>query len=232
MERPPISVVIPALNAEARLAACLDALVPAAVERLVREVVLVDGGSEDATREIADGFGATVLTASPGRGGQLKAGAEAARGEWFLFLHADTVLEDGWAQEVSELIRNGIYDAGVFRLRFDAAGLAPRVVAFGANWRTRLARAPYGDQGLLISRAAYEAIGGYANAPLFEDVDIIDRLLRTRGANSLNLFRAAAVTSADRYERDGYVNRVVKNFILFARYRFGAAPEDLAKAYR
>lgn len=228
--RPFVSVVIPALNAAARLPACLEAV--AAGGDLVGEVIVVDGGSADETVAIAERNGARVLTAPPGRGGQLKAGAEAARGGWLLFLHADTVLAPGWAGEVRAFIDNHVYDAGVFTLAFDAKGFAPWLVAAGAMMRTKLMKSPYGDQGLLISRDAYEKAGGFHDLPLFEDVDIVKRFLRSNAKATFHVFSSKAMTSAERYEREGYVRRVVKNFILLMRYRFGASPEKLARDYR
>ena len=159
----------------------------ATVQGLAKEVIIVDGGSSDRTTDIADGFGARVLTAPPGRGGQLKTGAEAAKGEWLLFLHADTVLAEGWEKEVEEFISKKKYEAAVFTLSFDAKGLAPKLVAAGAMFRTRLLKSPYGDQGLLISKSVYEEIGGYQDMPLFEDIDIIRRLIRQKGAHALHI---------------------------------------------
>lgn len=224
--------MIPALNAEARLAACLGALVSPTMDGLIREVIIADGGSSDGTVRIAQGFGAEVLDAARGRGRQLRAGAAAARAPWLLFLHADTVLEDGWGEEARALIETGERVAGVFRLDFDTDDWRARLVAMGANWRTRWLKAPYGDQGLIVSRAAFDASGGYSDAPLFEDVDLIDRLVAANGAGALRVFRSKAVTSAGRYERDGYGARVAGNFLLLLRYRLGAAPEALARNYR
>ena len=235
--RAPISVVIPTLDAAARLPVCLEALVAACVGGLVREVVVVDGGSRDATREIADGFGAKVLTAPPSRGGQLKAGAGAAGGDWLLFLHGDTALTGDWAREVQAFIEaedaggEGAR-AGVFTLAFDAAGIAPRLVAAGAMARTRVLKSPYGDQGLLLSRRLYEAVGGFRDMPLFEDVDMVRRIVRRGGRGALHVFRAKAITSAARYERGGYARRVIKNAWLLMRYHAGASPEKLKESYR
>ncbi len=226
-----ISVVIPTLNAEKRLPICLEALVPAAIDGLVKEVVIVDGGSIDKTLEIAEGFGATILNSTPGRGGQLLAGAEAARGDWLLFLHGDTVLEYKWASEAASFMKAGLQRAGVFRLRFDAKGIAPKIVAAGAMIRTQALKSPYGDQGLLIAKSLYEELGGYADIPLMEDVEFVRRLVRAKGRSALQVLFAHAVTSAERYERDGYLRRVVKNMGVLARYHLGASPERLAERY-
>lgn len=226
-----ISAVIPALNAEACLAECLNALVPATSAELVREAIVVDGGSTDKTNEIAVGFGARMLTAPPGRGVQMAAGAREAKGPWLLFLHADTVLEEGWEKEAQDFIQSEPDKAAVFTLKFDASGFAPDIVAAGAMARTRFFKAPYGDQGLLISKALYEQIGGYADLPLMEDVDFIRRLTRAKGRSVLQVLNARAITSAERYERDGYARRVMKNAVTLARYAFGASPEKLARDY-
>ena len=225
-----ISVVIPTLNAKSRLTACLSSLVPAALDGLVKEVIVVDGGSTDQTWVIADDAGAKVIRASKGRGSQLAAGADAARGDWFLFLHADTVLELSWAEEVQEFL-NRKDRVGVFTLRFDAKGLKPKVVAWGAMMRTKAFSLPYGDQGLLISRLLYNELKGYSRVQLFEDVDFVERLIKSKGRKILKVFEAAAITSAERYEQNGYVRQVWSNFLRLMRYKFGAAPETLAEKY-
>ncbi len=227
-----ISVVIPTLNAEARLQACLEALGPVGAGNAVEEVIVADGGSTDRTLDIAAARGARIVTAPAGRGGQLAAGADVARGGWFLFLHADTALDARWAADATAHMAKAGDRAAVFTLAFDAAAPAARFVSFGAMLRTRIFRLPYGDQGLLISRRLYEDIGGYRTMPLFEDVDIIRRLVAARGRGAFRILPAAATTSAERYERLGYARCVLRNAALLARYLAGAAPETLAKAYR
>lgn len=230
--RAPVSVIIPTFNAAQRLPATLAALAPASISGLVREVIVSDGGSSDETAAIAEAAGAHLVAGEKGRGAQLARGAAASRGEWLLFLHADTVLGEGWADDAARLIAGGKDRAGVFTLKFDGGGRAPAVVAAGAMIRTRFFASPYGDQGLIVSRALYERLGGFRPLPLFEDVDLIDRLLRAKGRKSLVILKSTAATSPERYQRDGYARRVVKNALCLAMYRLGVAPEKIAALYQ
>jgi rSAM/selenodomain-associated transferase 2 len=214
-----ISVIIPTLDAEDGLAQTLAALVPAAVDGLVREVIVIDGGSGDATAAIADEAGATFVERSGGRGYQLMAGARRARFPWLLFLHADTVLEPGWEREASafmEAVDRGKRPmaAAAFRFALDDAGIRPRLLERLVAARCALLRLPYGDQGLLIPQPLYGEIGGYGSHPLMEDVDIALRLGRRR----LAMLRSRAVTSAVRYRRDGYLVRSLRNLLCLALY--------------
>lgn len=227
-----ITVVIPTLNAEAGLAASLMSLVSATVDGLVREVIIVDGGSTDRTLAIVDQAGATLLKTAAGRGGQLAAGARAARMPWLLFLHADTILEPGWEREVQAFI--GRVDIGqraqtaaAFRFALDDMGLMPRIIETGVAIRCALMRLPYGDQGLLVSRRLYAEIGGYRDLPLMEDVDIVRRLGRSRIA----ILRARAVTSAIRYRRDGYLRRTARNLVCLLLFYGRVPPRLIAKIY-
>ena len=161
-----ISVVIPTLNAEAGLTKTLAGLVPATVQCLIREVIIVDGGSRDGTADIADVAGAHFIRAERGRGTQLAAGAEAARSDWLLFLHADTILEPGWEQEAQAFVER--VDAGerpmaaaAFRFALDDYGLKPRLLETMVGMRCALFRFPYGDQGLLVPRSLYRTVGGF-----------------------------------------------------------------------
>ncbi|MEM9637743.1 MAG: glycosyltransferase, partial [Pseudomonadota bacterium] len=165
--RAPISVVIPTLNAEAHLGGCLTALMPGLEAGIIRELIVSDGGSEDATVSIAKAWGAEVVTGPPSRGGQLARGCNAAAGTWLLVLHADTQLRDGWVGPA--ILHLDTRQAGWFRLAFAQGGLAGRLVAGWANLRSRFGL-PYGDQGLLLPRALYADAGGYPDQPLMEDV--------------------------------------------------------------
>ena len=226
-----ISVVIPTLNAEAGLTPTLAALVPAALDGLVREVIVVDGGSGDRTLAIADEAGATVLACDAGRGPQMAAGADAARFPWLLFLHADTVLEPGWEREAAgfmEAVDRGERppSAAAFRFALDDAGFRPRLLERLVAVRCALLRLPYGDQGLLLPRSLYADVGGFSLIALMEDVDIARRLGRRRIA----LLRARALTSALRYRRDGYLRRSLRNLFCLLLYFLGFRPETIGQA--
>jgi len=226
-----ISVVVPTLNAERELPRCLAALVPGAVDGLVREVLIVDGGSQDKTLAIADEAGAKVTSSVAGRGRQLFEGARQARGSWLLFLHADSVLANGWLDDAAQFIeavslgrKSG---AAAFSFALDDDGLAPRVMESMVGWRAGLFKLPYGDQGLLISRALYDEIGGYNPLPLMEDVDIVRRLGRRR----ISILRSQAVTSAKRYREDGYLRRVVRNQVCLLLYAVGTPVDRIVSVY-
>lgn len=224
----PLSIIIPTLNAASGLPECLQALMPGLELGLIREVIVSDGGSEDATPRIAGDTGATLVTGARGRGAQLAAGAKAARGEWLLFLHADTHLSPDWAERAAHHMDRRTESAAAFTLKYRSDDRAARWLESRANRRARWLGLPYGDQGLLISHKLYDAIGGYADVPLMEDVMIA----RALGKKRLVLLSAEARTSAEKYERDGWRKRAWSNAVLLTRFLLGAKPEVLAKAYR
>lgn len=224
----PLSIIIPALNAEAVLPLCLASLMPGLETGLIREVILVDGGSEDQTRRLAEGAGAAVTaTPEPGRAAQLRHGFDQARGDWLLFLHADTALSRDWAERAKSHITERKDKAAAFTLAYRSDHPMAKVVARRANWRARALGLPYGDQGLLISRKLYTEIGGYAETPFMEDVQII----RAIGKKRLSLLSAEARTDGSKYDRDGWRKRSWRNAYLITRYLLGAKPESLAKLY-
>lgn len=227
-----ISVVVPTLDSQAELMPTLTALVPGAVQGLVREVIVADGGSGDGTFEIADAAGAEFIRAERGRGAQLAAGAEAARSDWLLFLHADTVLQPGWEREAAAFMES--VDSGrrppaaaAFAFRLDDTGPGPRFLEAVVRLRCALVRLPYGDQGLLIPKTLYASFGGYRSLPLMEDVDLVRRLGRRRIA----MLRTRAVTSAARYKRDGYAARMARNLACLSLYYLRVPPKTLARLY-
>lgn len=229
---PMISVVIPTLNAAPTLLHTLAALVPALVQGVVQEAIIADGGSTDDTSIIANAAGTRVVEAPVGRGTQLDAGAAIARGDWLLFLHADTVLEPGWAEEAEafmERVGSGRrrQAAAYFRFSLDDDGFMPRLVERLVGLRCALLALPYGDQGLLISRALYDRLGGFRSIPLMEDVDLVRRLKRREIVG----LKSRAVTSARRYQTEGYFARGFRNFGLMALYYLRVPPRVLARLY-
>ena len=225
---PKLSIIIPSLNAADDLPLCLASLMPGVETGLIREVILADGGSSDATIEIARDAGAKVIPASaPERAKQLIQGAAAARCDWLLFLHADTALSQDWAGAVGAHIHTHPGKAASFKLVYRTDARAGRRLAARANFRARLLGLPYGDQGLLISRRLYDEIGGFCDIPLMEDVQIV----RAIGKGRLTILDATAHTSAAKYERDGWRRRSWSNAWLLTRYLLGAEPEKLAKSY-
>lgn len=215
-----LSVVIPTLNAAAILPACIERLAG------TDEILVVDGGSRDATVEVARAAGARVIVAPRGRGAQLQAGGEAARGDWLLFLHADTLIGSGWRAAVEGHQARRPRAAACFRFRLDDSAWQARLIERGVAARVRLLGLPYGDQGLLVPRLLYEKVGGFRPLPLMEDVDLVRRLGRVR------LLSVDAVTSAARWRRDGWLRRSATNLLCLLLYRLGMPAERIALLYR
>ena len=227
-----ISVIIPTLNAERTLGPTLAALVPAVVKGVVQEAILVDGGSTDETCVVANAAGTHLIEAARGRGTQLDAGAAQAKGDWLLFLHADTVLDPGWVEETEsfiERVESGRRKqaAAFFRFALDDDGLMPRLMETLVALRCFALALPYGDQGLLISRNLYNRLGGFRPMPLMEDVDLVRRLKR----RELVMLNSRAVTSGERYRREGYIARAMRNLGCLLLYYLHVPPRVLARLY-
>lgn len=225
-----LSVVIPTLNAGTTLEATLDAVWEGAglnAAALVVEIVVSDGGSADGTVALAQRRGCVVVTGEKGRGGQLARGAEAAATDWLLFVHADTRLAPGWGDAARRHMALDPSRAAVFRFALDDPSRAARWLERLVAWRGRRLALPYGDQGLLISRALYRSVGGFAALPLMEDVDINRRLGRKR----MSILPVDAITSAVRYRRDGYLARVARNALCLTLYFAGVSPQRIARIY-
>lgn len=223
----PLSIIIPCLNSATQLPKCLESLIEGAAEGLIKEVIIVDGGSKDDTCEIADAAGATLLTSDKGRGLQLKIGAEAAKGDWLFFLHSDSFLQTGWSPIFDAHIASASNKAGYCKLRFDSPEKAAIGLAKRANLRARWLGLPYGDQGLLISRSLYDKVGGYEALPLMEDV----KLVRKLGKKRLHVLDTVITTDASKYIRDGWRKRSWRNAFILLGYLFGMSETTAAKLY-
>jgi rSAM/selenodomain-associated transferase 2 len=223
-----ISIVIPTLNSQDTLNDTFACLVPATMEGLVREVVVVDGGSSDRTCEIADAAGATIVHSQKGRGRQLRAGGDKAKSDWLLFLHADTKLAPTWAKEVADLIASPQREfAAAFRFALDDQRLAARILERIVALRCHALKLPYGDQGLLIHRTFYRKLGGFPEVDLMEDV----ALIRKVGWRRTNLLKSCAVTSPKRFQKDGYFLRPLRNFCILTLYLLRVPTRVLVRLY-
>ncbi|MFT4075413.1 MAG: glycosyltransferase [Asticcacaulis sp.] len=217
---------MPTLNAEDHLARTLSALVPGVVEGVIKEVVIVDGGSDDATLEIADSTGCRIVNTDHERGLQLWQGCREARGDWLLILHSDSQLGEGWMDQVQAHMKHYPLQAGYFHLRFDdpsiLVGLWAEMLALRARWLAM----PSGDHGLLLSRALYDSIGGYKDQVAFEDVALSMALGRAR----LRPMGASLTTNATRFHARGALWRGIAKSFGFLAYMLGVPPKPPKKA--
>ena len=222
-----LTAVIPTVNEAGVIEQRLDQMLNSGV---VKEIIVVDGGSIDSTVALAESKGVRTVIGKLGRGAQLAAGAKLATGSWFLFIHADTKLGPGWAVVVKRFIENpnNQFRAGYFRFALDDRTLAARFLEKMVYWRCRVFNFPYGDQGLLINARFYDHLGGFPSIQLMEDVALIRAIPRHR----LEELPCIAITSAKRYQRDGYLIRSAKNLFLLCLYFFGVPPDFLAKFYK
>ena len=220
---PLVSVIVPVLGNGSAAGRLLEQIPPD--PRL--DVIIVDGGSDAELARLA-GFhpNTRVIATAPGRGRQMNAGARAARGEWLLFLHADSRLPTGWTDRLSETAANVV--GGWFRFALDDTAWQARLVERLVAWRVRAWQLPYGDQGLFVRRTTFDALGGYREWPLLEDVEFVRRLVRAGDVMELPL---PLYTSPRRWRRDGWIRRSVRNAAIVALYFAGVSPYRLARWY-
>ena len=227
-----LGVVIPCLNEAERLPLLLADLQrwPVSIE-----ITLVDGGSNDHSHRISALAGGRFITKQPpGRGRQLAAGAQHSiqqtQGEWLLFLHADSRLPSHWGSSVLRRIQDPEAQrfAWFFDLRIHPSTPARRLLEKVIALRSRWCQRPYGDQGLLLHKTLYERSGGYAQLPLMEDLDLVQRLSQLTRMRPLGL---ALTTDGRRWERGGVLRRSLENARFRRRWRRGESPESLAADY-
>ena len=219
-----ISIIIPALNEARAIGETLDA---AARVKGLTEVIVVDGGSADETVEVARARGARVVNSTRGRGAQMHAGAQAARGEVLWFLHADTHAPADAAECIARALRDPRAVGGNFRIRFDGASGAARFL----TWlypRLRLLGLAYGDSGFFVRRAAYERAGGFRAFPIFEDLDLLRALWRQGRFVQAD---GCVVTSSRRFEGRSFALTFVRWSLLQGLYWLGVSPHTLTRLY-
>jgi rSAM/selenodomain-associated transferase 2 len=221
-----ISIVIPTLNEAANLPQTLAAIGPPNPDR---EIIIADGGSTDATREIAQTAGAIVLPSPPGRATQQNYGAAQATGEIYLFLHADTRLPPDWAECVTQTLANPRTIAGAFELAIDAPQWGLRLVEWGVKVRSRHLQLPYGDQAIFLRATTFHQLGGFPDLPIMEDFQLVKQL---QPLGQITLVPAAVKTSSRRWDRRGLVQTTLLNQVMILGFYGGIAPDRLQRWYR
>ena len=222
-----LTIVMPVLNEGTGIAAALQALAPL-IARGAR-VVLADGGSTDDTLARAQARGVPVISAARGRALQMNAGAQQASGDLLLFLHADTQLPPDADNLIQQALATGPRVWGRFDVRISGRPRLLRVIAAFMNWRSRATGIATGDQAMFMTRAAFDAVGGFPAQPLMEDIAMSRRLLKLSRPACL---RARVITSGRRWESRGVWRTVLLMWRLRFAYWRGAAPERLAELYR
>jgi rSAM/selenodomain-associated transferase 2 len=227
-EETPITVVIPVLNDTAALAS----LLPELSADPALEIIVVNGS--DANDPALDVLherhsGVRWMRSAPGRGAQMNHGARHAHGRWLVFLHSDTRLGVCWSDALRRLDGQSRIVGGSFRFALDSPARWARWIEWGVRARVRLFDLAYGDQALFARRTVFDELGGYRELPLMEDVDFIRRLRRHGHLEHVDV---PALTSARRWERDGWIRRTVDNALLVMLFFAGCPPESLARRYR
>jgi rSAM/selenodomain-associated transferase 2 len=220
-----LSIIIPALDEAGNLERLLPGLRAAAPSA---EILVVDGGSRDATAAVAAQAGVWLVPSARGRARQMNAGATAATGEILLFLHADTRLPAGFEAAITGALADPAVVGGRFDVAFDNPAPAFRMIAGLMNRRSRLSGISTGDQAIFVRRAAFEALGGYPEIPLMEDIELTRRLKRLGRLASLRL---RVTTAARKWEREGVARTIVLMWTLRLLYFCGVSPARLHRWY-
>ena len=221
-----ISIIIPVLNEEAQLGACIEAI---RQNDDSCEIIIADGGSSDRTIELAESSqGVKVVTTRKGRGLQMNAGAFSAAGDILLFLHADTVLEDGWGQAIAGAVRDSSVVGGAFTFAVKNPAKKYRATEQWVRLRCFLFRLPYGDQAIFVKSDVFKKLGGYKDIPLMEDVDLIERIKRP---GRIVILDTRAFTSERRWVEKGLLCTAALNQLTMFLYKIGVSPQRLARLY-
>ena len=221
-----IDIIIPVLNEAAIIKPTLEKLRDSKAEI---EIIVVDGGSKDNTVTIAKKVGVEVITASGGRSAQMNAGANTARGDILLFLHADTQLPSNFVDLIPQTLNQPGVIAGAFELAIEGNGRSLRAVEKLVKVRSHWFSLPYGDQAIFMTKQIFTEVGGFPNIPIMEDFELIQQLKR-RG--KIAIAPAAVITSGRRWQKLGVWQTTLINQLIIAGYYLGISPTKLSKFYR
>ncbi|WP_245587857.1 TIGR04283 family arsenosugar biosynthesis glycosyltransferase [Desulfovibrio inopinatus] len=222
------SVVVPVLGEEEHVNNFVDHIRVVGYGKPV-EIVIVDGAADRGTLAALHRQNVTTVPSGRGRGRQMNAGAARARGDILVFLHADTHLPSGAFEAMEDAIRRGA-GCGAFDLGIRSSRWALRLVERVGTWRSRLTRLPYGDQAQFFRHDVFDALGGFADIPIMEDVDIMRRVKRS--GIKMEILGKKVMTSARRWEREGIWACTFRNWLLVGLYFLGVSPQKLSRLYR
>jgi len=221
-----ISVIIPTLNESMNISSCIEAIQS---ETADLEIIVADGGSLDSTKDIAAGYqGVIIIDSEKGRGLQMNKAASASSGDILLFLHADTVIEQGWSHNILSTFENPSVIGGAFTFAVNNKAWKYRLVEAWVKMRCALFQLPYGDQAIFIRKTFFEMLKGYRDIPIMEDVDLIDRM---RKVGKIRILHRKAFTSERRWAIKGLIKTAAVNQILMILYKLGVSPERLSEFY-
>jgi len=222
-----ISIIIPVLNEEKNVGRLISQIKESSVG-YINEIVVADGGSTDRTIDIAREMGAiTLLCSKKGRGVQMNEGASITKGEILYFLHADTILPDGFDRLIVQAYNNG-NKSGCFRLRFDDTHWALRLYSWFTRFETTLVR--FGDQSLYVEKTLFDNVGGFnKDLIVMEDQELVKRI---RAKSSFKLFKEYVVTSSRKYQDNGIFWLQIIFVLIFLMYHAGARQETLVHLYK
>ncbi len=220
-----LSIIIPTLNEEDVLGKTLARL----VDKKNCEVLVVDGGSSDATLALAAKAGCKTISSPRGRGRQMNLGAAGATAEVLLFLHADTQLPANFPDLILDAVNRSAVAAGAFSLAIDSPSKRLAIIAWSANIRSRLLHFPYGDQALFTTRKMFDVIGGFPEMAIMEDFVFMQKM---KEKGRIIILPEYATTSARRWQNIGIVRTTVINQLIVCGYRLGVPPITLEHWYR
>jgi len=229
MKKAAFSIIIPALHEPDKINSLVEHVEGLECSRDA-ELIVVDGNPNGDTIHVIRSGRVRKMMAPKGRARQMNAGASRARGEILIFLHADTELPPNALRAIKSAMARGRYVGGAFELGIDSHRIEYKILARCASLRCRLTRIPYGDQAIFIKRDYFNALGGYKDIPLMEDVELMRRI-RRRG-DKICIVTEQVRTSPRRWEQEGFVYVNARNAFLFFSYILGVSPEKLASFYK
>ncbi|XLQ12080.1 MAG: TIGR04283 family arsenosugar biosynthesis glycosyltransferase [cyanobacterium endosymbiont of Epithemia adnata isolate EadnSB Bon19] len=221
-----ISIIIPVLNEETFILKTLNNL----RTNEAIEVIVVDGGSQDNTVQLVQNMGVKIIKLTQAsRSLQMNQGALLATGNILLFLHADTILPQGYDELILNSFSNSKIVGGAFKLKIDLSLFSLRLIEILVNWRSQIFSIPYGDQGIFVKTSVFREIGGFTNFPIMEDFEFMQKLNK-RG--KIVIVSAKVVTSGRRWQKLGVVKTTLINQLIILGYYLGVSPQKLVQWYR